>query len=168
MEETQAMPGRGNGNIAQLTKPLSPDLEQLTQDWRAFVADCETMLKNATTLSGSGAAIARAQLSEKMAAAKIKFGAMGMTASDRAATARRSRRWRRRGSAEPICACGYPPAEESTTPRASAGSGAPFLTDVTKLRERARQHIDSGAVTANYGAEPRVVTEVLNAALAPE
>jgi len=52
MEETQAMPGRGNGNIAQLTKPLSPDLEQLTQDWRAFVADCETMLKNATTLSG--------------------------------------------------------------------------------------------------------------------
>ena len=38
MEESQAMPGRGNGNIAQITKPLSPDLEQLTQDWRAFGA----------------------------------------------------------------------------------------------------------------------------------
>jgi len=88
MEETQAMPGRGNGNIAQMTKPLSPDLEQLTQDWRAFVADCETLLKNATTLSGSGAAVARAQLSEKMAAAKIKFDAMRMTATDRAARAR--------------------------------------------------------------------------------
>ena len=88
MEETQAMPGRGNGNIAQMTKPLSPDLEQLTQDWRAFVADCETMLKNATTLSGSGAAIARAQLSEKMAAAKIKFDVMRMTASDRATRTR--------------------------------------------------------------------------------
>jgi ElaB/YqjD/DUF883 family membrane-anchored ribosome-binding protein len=88
MEETQAMPGRGNGNIAQMTKPLSPDLEQLTQDWRAFVADCEMLLKNATTLSGSGAAVARAQLSEKMAAAKIKFDAMRMTASDRATRTR--------------------------------------------------------------------------------
>jgi ElaB/YqjD/DUF883 family membrane-anchored ribosome-binding protein len=88
MEETQAMPGRGNGNIAQMTKPLSSDLEQLTQDWRAFVADCETLLKNATTLSGSGAAVARAQLSEKMAVAKVKFDAMRTTASDRATRTR--------------------------------------------------------------------------------
>src|SRR6476646_8837447 len=52
--------------------------------------------------------------------------------------------------------------------KAPAGSGTPFLTDVTKLRERARQHIDSGAVTSNYGADPKVVIEVLNAALATE
>src|SRR6476646_2469561 len=52
--------------------------------------------------------------------------------------------------------------------KAPAGSGTPFLTDVTKLRERARQHIDSGAVTPNYGADPKVVVEVLNAALATE
>ncbi|MDQ2915901.1 MAG: bacterioferritin [Pseudomonadota bacterium] len=44
----------------------------------------------------------------------------------------------------------------------------PFLTDVATLRERARQHLQSGAVTQNYGADPKVVIEVLNAALATE
>jgi bacterioferritin len=44
----------------------------------------------------------------------------------------------------------------------------PFLTDVATLRQRARQHMDSGAVTANYGADPKVVVDVLNAALATE
>jgi bacterioferritin len=47
-------------------------------------------------------------------------------------------------------------------------SAAPFLTDVKTLRERARQHIQQGAVTENYGADPKVVVEVLNAALATE
>jgi bacterioferritin len=46
--------------------------------------------------------------------------------------------------------------------------GAPFLTDVATLRARARKNMDSGAVTANYGADPKVVVEVLNAALATE
>ena len=89
-DNAQALPGRGNGNgnIAQVSKNVAPDLDQLTRDFRAFVADCETLLKNATTLSGSGAAVARAQLSEKMAAAKIKVDAMRMTASDRAARTR--------------------------------------------------------------------------------
>jgi ElaB protein len=89
MEETaQALPGRGNGNIAQMPKSHSADVEQLTRDFRAFIADCEMLFRNATTLSGSGAAIARAQLSEKTAAAKIKLDAMRMTASDRAAQTR--------------------------------------------------------------------------------
>jgi len=48
------------------------------------------------------------------------------------------------------------------------GSATPFLTDVATLRDRARQHIQTGAVTANYGADPKVVVEVLNAALATE
>jgi ElaB protein len=87
-ENAQPMPSHGNANIAQMPKPLSPDMEQLTRDFRAFVADCEKLLKNASTLSGSGAAVARAQLSEKTAAAKIKFDAMRMTASDRAAHTR--------------------------------------------------------------------------------
>src|SRR5690349_24377615 len=47
-------------------------------------------------------------------------------------------------------------------------SEGPFLTDVKTLRERARQHIQQGAVTENYGADPKVVVEVLNAALATE
>jgi bacterioferritin len=48
------------------------------------------------------------------------------------------------------------------------GAATPFLTDVRTLRERARQHIQQGAVTENYGADPKVVVEVLNAALATE
>src|SRR5262247_3111309 len=43
-----------------------------------------------------------------------------------------------------------------------------FLTDVRTLRERARTHIDQGAVTANYGADRDTVVEVLNEALATE
>jgi bacterioferritin len=50
----------------------------------------------------------------------------------------------------------------------SGGNATPFLTDVATLRKRARQNMDSGAVTANYGADPKVVIEVLNAALATE
>lgn len=47
-------------------------------------------------------------------------------------------------------------------------SATPFLTDVTTLRQRARQHIQQGAVTSNYGADPTVVCRVLNEALATE
>ena len=50
----------------------------------------------------------------------------------------------------------------------NAGSETPFLTDVATLRERARKHIESGAVTSNYGADPKVVVKVLNEALATE
>jgi bacterioferritin len=49
-----------------------------------------------------------------------------------------------------------------------AGNATPYLTDVSALRERARQHIQAGAVTPNYGADPQVVINVLNAALATE
>ena len=84
MEDSlQATPGNGNGSISQMPKPLSPDIEQLTRDFRTFIGDCETLFRNATTLSGAGATVARAQLSEGMAAAKIKFDAMRMTAADR-------------------------------------------------------------------------------------
>ena len=47
-------------------------------------------------------------------------------------------------------------------------SPTPFLTDVATLRKRARQQMNEGAVTPNYGADPKVVVEVLNAALATE
>ncbi len=44
----------------------------------------------------------------------------------------------------------------------------PFLSDVKAVRERARQNIDEGAVTPNYGIEAKAVCEVLNSALASE
>jgi bacterioferritin len=44
----------------------------------------------------------------------------------------------------------------------------PFLSDVSELRERARKHIERGAVTAGYGADREVVLKLLNEALATE
>lgn len=44
----------------------------------------------------------------------------------------------------------------------------PFLADIKAIRERARQHMDDGAVTAGYGKDLEQVFEVLNAALATE
>src|SRR6188508_1094439 len=53
-------------------------------------------------------------------------------------------------------------------PDTKAGTETPFLTDVATLRQRARQHIQAGAVTSNYGADPVLVCKVLNEALATE
>ncbi|HVE48334.1 MAG TPA: ferritin-like domain-containing protein [Casimicrobiaceae bacterium] len=51
------------------------------------------------------------------------------------------------------------------------GTGAsetPFLSDVKTLRERARQHIEAGAVTPSYALDSKIVCNVLNEALATE
>jgi len=44
----------------------------------------------------------------------------------------------------------------------------PFLSDVTELRRRAREHIEKGAVTEGYRGDPVAVIELLNQALATE
>ena len=44
----------------------------------------------------------------------------------------------------------------------------PFLTDIQTLRERARKHIEDGAVTAGYKADRATVIKLLNEALATE
>jgi len=44
----------------------------------------------------------------------------------------------------------------------------PFLTDIKTLRERARKHIEQGAVTEGYTADRETVIKVLNEALATE
>jgi bacterioferritin len=43
-----------------------------------------------------------------------------------------------------------------------------FLTDITEIRRRARQHIEDGAVTDAYKGDRNVVLRVLNEALATE
>jgi bacterioferritin len=43
-----------------------------------------------------------------------------------------------------------------------------FLSDITTLRQRARQHIEQGAVTPSYSANKETVLKVLNEALATE
>src|SRR4030095_16657296 len=47
-------------------------------------------------------------------------------------------------------------------------AATPFLTDVQTLRQRARSHIETGAVTPGYGADSALVCKVLNEALATE
>ena len=49
-----------------------------------------------------------------------------------------------------------------------AESNKPFLTDVEELRRRARQHIESGAVTEGYRGNRETVIKLLNEALATE
>ena len=61
----------------------------------------------------------------------------------------------------------------SPSPSASSmpsGAGAPgsHISDVKTLRERARRHIEEGAVTEGYGANREIVLKLLNEALATE
>src|SRR5678815_5123678 len=44
----------------------------------------------------------------------------------------------------------------------------PFLTDIKTLRERARKHIENGAVTSGYKADRETAIKILNEALATE
>ena len=44
----------------------------------------------------------------------------------------------------------------------------PFLTDIQTLRERARKHIENGAVTEGYTADRETAVKLLNEALATE
>ena len=44
----------------------------------------------------------------------------------------------------------------------------PFLTDIKTLRDRARQHIENGAVTQGYSADRETVVKLMNEALATE
>jgi bacterioferritin len=43
-----------------------------------------------------------------------------------------------------------------------------FLNDVKKLRDRARQHIEEGAITPGYEGDRETVIKILNTALASE
>jgi bacterioferritin len=52
------------------------------------------------------------------------------------------------------------------TPAKSAAK--PFLTDVTTLRERARQNLDSGNVTSTYQGDVHKTIEILQSVLATE
>jgi bacterioferritin len=44
----------------------------------------------------------------------------------------------------------------------------PFLTDVKELRRRAQEQMDKGAVTPDYGIDPKLAVDVLQNALATE
>jgi bacterioferritin len=50
----------------------------------------------------------------------------------------------------------------------NTGTSKPFLTDVKTLRERARQHLESGDVTSTYGGDAARTIEILQSVLATE
>jgi bacterioferritin len=59
------------------------------------------------------------------------------------------------------------PSAESRPPQGQKGD-RPFLSDIQTIRDRARKHIEQGAVTPNYGADRDTVLKLLNEALATE
>ena len=50
----------------------------------------------------------------------------------------------------------------------SAKAHPPFHLDIERIRQRAREHMNEGAVTDSYGADRNAVISVLNEALATE
>jgi len=50
----------------------------------------------------------------------------------------------------------------------AAKNGAPFLSDIKTLRDRARKQIEEGAVTPNYELDPDKAVDLLQTALATE
>ncbi len=50
----------------------------------------------------------------------------------------------------------------------NSSTAQPFLTDVQELRRRAREQIDKGALTQDYGLDPKQAIELLQNALATE
>ena len=53
-------------------------------------------------------------------------------------------------------------------PDYSAPHPKPFLSDVQTLRDRARQHLEDGAVTSLYKGDPKKTVEILQSVLATE
>jgi bacterioferritin len=49
-----------------------------------------------------------------------------------------------------------------------SATSQPFLSDVTELRRRAKEHIDRGAITENYGGDAQQAIDLLQTALATE
>ncbi|MBN9559777.1 MAG: ferritin-like domain-containing protein [Alphaproteobacteria bacterium] len=56
----------------------------------------------------------------------------------------------------------------SKSPAASQTQAKPFLSDVKTLRERARQHLEKGAVTEDYGGDVQQTVDILQTVLATE
>jgi len=82
----EALPTRAG--VQPIQPAMSPEMDRLSRDFRQFISDCEALLKNAQTLSSEGAAVARAELSRKLADARVKLNELKESAGERAAHAR--------------------------------------------------------------------------------
>ncbi|MDR3511788.1 MAG: ferritin-like domain-containing protein [Caulobacteraceae bacterium] len=53
-------------------------------------------------------------------------------------------------------------------PQRGAAKAEPFLSDIKTLRQRARQHLEDGAVTQTYGGDVKRTIDILQTVLATE
>jgi ElaB/YqjD/DUF883 family membrane-anchored ribosome-binding protein len=90
MNPNNAEPMPSGNGIPQIPPQINADVDRLREDFRTFITDCQTLLRNATNLSGEGAAIARTELSKRMADAQVRLESMRQTANDQAMRLRTS------------------------------------------------------------------------------
>jgi len=55
MNPNDAQPLPASRGLPQMSPAMSGDVDRLREDFRTFVADCQTLFRNATNLSGEGA-----------------------------------------------------------------------------------------------------------------
>ena len=79
---TQSM-APGNG-LPEVSPEVNADVERLREDFRTFIADLQTLMRNAGSLSGEGATLARQEISRRLADAQERFGEFRQTANDQA------------------------------------------------------------------------------------
>jgi ElaB/YqjD/DUF883 family membrane-anchored ribosome-binding protein len=84
MQQNTAEPLPAGRGMPPVPPEINADVDRLREDFRTFVADCQTLLRNATNLSGEGATIARQQLSKRMSDAQVKLDEMRGVATDQA------------------------------------------------------------------------------------
>jgi len=80
----------GNQNLGLAGGQASAELDRLAQDFKTFMSDCESLLRNARTLTGQGAEVARTELTRRMDMARDRFGDWRNVAGERAVQYRAS------------------------------------------------------------------------------
>ena len=86
--QASAEPLPSRAGVPPVPPAMSPDVDRLTRDFRQLISDFEALLKNAQTLSSEGAAIAGAELTRRLADARVKFNSLKEAAGERAAHTR--------------------------------------------------------------------------------
>ena len=86
--QASAEPLPSRAGVSPVPPAMSPDVDRLTRDFRQLISDFETLLKNAQMLSTEGAAVARAELTRRLADARVKFSALKESAGERAVRTR--------------------------------------------------------------------------------
>jgi ElaB/YqjD/DUF883 family membrane-anchored ribosome-binding protein len=86
--QASAEPLPSRAGVPPVPPAMSPDVDRLTRDFRQLISDFETLLKNAQMLSTEGAAVARAELTRRLADARVKFSTLKESAGERAVRTR--------------------------------------------------------------------------------